>query len=101
MSNGLDQFLAIRLTSGTVMQVVTDPQKADAILTDRIGASFEEKLGRAVRQEAKAKEDDDDVAKPACSRAPAAVARFSWWTGKRATCCGASMSGRRARRRTI
>ena len=27
MSNGLDQFLAIKLTSGSVMQVVTDPTK--------------------------------------------------------------------------
>jgi hypothetical protein len=44
MSNGLDQFLAMRLTHGAVMQVVTDPQKADAIFTDRIGLSFEQKL---------------------------------------------------------
>jgi hypothetical protein len=44
MSNGLDQFLAIKLTTGLVMQVVTDPQKADAIFTDRIGTTFEEKL---------------------------------------------------------
>ncbi len=42
MSNGLDQYLAMRLTSDAVMQVVTDPQKADAILTDKIGKSFEE-----------------------------------------------------------
>ena len=44
MSNGLDQYLAIRLTTGVVLQVVTDPQKADAIVTDRIGAGFEQKL---------------------------------------------------------
>jgi hypothetical protein len=44
MSNGLDQFLAIKLTSAAVMQVVTDPKKADAILTDHIGTSFEHKL---------------------------------------------------------
>ena len=40
----LDQFLAITLTTGVVLQVVTDPQKADAIFTDRIGAAFEQKL---------------------------------------------------------
>jgi hypothetical protein len=55
MSNGLDQFLAIKLTSGAVMQVVTDPKKADAILTDHIGASFEERLdelyGKKEKQE--------------------------------------------------
>jgi hypothetical protein len=44
MGSGLDQFLAIRLTTGAQFQVVTDPQKADAVLTDRIGASFEQKL---------------------------------------------------------
>jgi len=44
MSGGLDQYLAIRLTNGGAIQVVTDPQKADAILTDRIGSNFEEKL---------------------------------------------------------
>ncbi len=44
MANALDQFLAIRLTAGNVLQVVTDPQKADAILTDRIGAGLNSKL---------------------------------------------------------
>jgi len=44
MANGLDQFLAIKLTTGVVMQVVTDPQKADAIFTGQIGAPFEQKL---------------------------------------------------------
>src|SRR5580698_4904770 len=58
MSNGLDQFLAIKLTSGSVMQVVTDPQKADAILTDHIGLSFEQKLDELYGK----KEKDDDSA---------------------------------------
>jgi hypothetical protein len=44
MSNALDQFLAIRLTTGNVLQVVTDPQKADAILTDHIGAGLDKQL---------------------------------------------------------
>ena len=44
MAGGLDQYLALRLTSGGVLQVVTDPQKADAILTEGIGAHFEESL---------------------------------------------------------
>ncbi len=44
MASGLDQFLAVRLTTGSILQVVTDPQKADAILTDHIGASFEQRL---------------------------------------------------------
>ncbi len=44
MGNGLDQFLANRLTNRQVFLVVTDPQKADALLTDQIGASFEKRL---------------------------------------------------------
>jgi len=44
MTHGLDQYLAIRLTGEHVFQVVTDPKRADAIFTDRIGAAFESKL---------------------------------------------------------
>src|SRR5678815_5872407 len=44
MAGGLDQYLALRLTSQGVLQVVTDPQKADAILTDGIGARLEASL---------------------------------------------------------
>jgi hypothetical protein len=44
MSRGLDQYLANRLTNEHLFQVVTDPKRADAIFTDRIGAAFEEKL---------------------------------------------------------
>ncbi len=44
MSSGMDQFLANQLTTNGVFQVVTDPQRADAILTDRIGATLETRL---------------------------------------------------------
>jgi hypothetical protein len=44
MSSGMDQYLADRLTRLGVFQVVTDPQKADAIITDRLGEPFEAKL---------------------------------------------------------
>src|SRR5260370_18538531 len=44
MSSGMDQFLANRLTTMGVFQVVTDPQKADALITDRIGQPFQAKL---------------------------------------------------------
>ena len=44
MSSGLDQFLAVQLTTGAVLQVVTDPQKADAVFTDHLGESFEQTL---------------------------------------------------------
>ncbi len=44
MAGGLDQYLANRLTTSGAFQVVTDPQKADAIFTDRLGSSFEEQF---------------------------------------------------------
>ena len=43
MTNGMEQYLANRLTGLGVFQVVTDPKKADAIFTDRIGEAFEAK----------------------------------------------------------
>jgi hypothetical protein len=44
MRNGLDQYLANRLTNGGVFRIVTDPALADAVLTDHIGAAFESQL---------------------------------------------------------
>lgn len=41
MAHGMDQYLANRLTHGGVLQVVTDPLKADALLTDHLGESYE------------------------------------------------------------
>lgn len=45
MGNGFDQFLANALTRRGLVQVVTDPAKADAIFTDRLGKGFEQKMG--------------------------------------------------------
>jgi hypothetical protein len=44
MGSGMDQFLASQLTKSGVFEVVTDPKKADAIITDRVGEPFETKL---------------------------------------------------------
>jgi len=44
MGSGMDQYLANQLTSSGVFVVVTDPAKADAILTDQLGESFQKKL---------------------------------------------------------
>ena len=70
MGNGEDQFLANQLTSSGVFQVVTDPKKADAILTDRLGEPFEEKLDELYPPpppppppEAVKKNDDSDTKK--------------------------------------
>jgi hypothetical protein len=44
MSSGMDQYLASRLTRGHILLVVADPGKADAILTDHLGAAFEARV---------------------------------------------------------
>lgn len=56
MSSGLDQYLAQQLTAGAVLQVVTDPQKADVVLTDHLGETFEQSL--ADLYQTKSKSDD-------------------------------------------
>ena len=70
MSSGLDQFLAIKLTSGSVMQVVTDPRKAELILTDAIGAAFEAKLDDLYGQKPKGEEKDDKNGKDSMNSSP-------------------------------
>src|SRR5690242_5565045 len=44
MGNGLDQYLANHLTQMHIFQVVADPKRADAVLTDRLGKAFEARL---------------------------------------------------------
>ena len=65
MSNGLDQYLANRLTQGGRFAVVTDPQIAEAILTDRIGESFEAYFATLYPPPPRPKADEDDEAKTA------------------------------------
>ena len=44
MPGGLDQYLALQLTQGGVLQVVTNAAKADVVLTDRVGEDFQQSL---------------------------------------------------------
>jgi hypothetical protein len=44
MTSGFDEYLANRLTNLGVFHVVADPGKADAVLTDSLGAAFESRL---------------------------------------------------------
>jgi hypothetical protein len=57
MSSGLDQYLAVRLTTASVLQVVVDPRNADAVLTDHIGQSFEDRLDEMYGAKPKTEED--------------------------------------------
>ncbi len=68
MSGGLDQYLAVRLSAGGLVQVATDAQKADAVLTDSIGPAFEQRLADLYapkKSDPNAKDRaDSDFAKP-------------------------------------
>lgn len=44
MSGALDQYLAERITRNHTLQVTADPKAADAVLTDHLGAAFEQQL---------------------------------------------------------
>jgi hypothetical protein len=65
MSNGLDQYLANRLTSAGMFRVVTDPKLADAIFTDQLGEAFERKLTDLYAPPAESDNDEKGDTKPA------------------------------------
>jgi hypothetical protein len=44
MGGGMDQYLANQFTNAGIFEVVTDPMKADAIVSDSIGEAFQKKL---------------------------------------------------------
>jgi len=44
MKAGFDQHLANRITGASLFRVVTDPAKADVVITDRLGKSFEDQM---------------------------------------------------------
>jgi hypothetical protein len=58
MGGGLDQYLANRMVEQHLFQVVTDPQRADAILVDRIGEGLEDKLAEMYPDEKKKPEKE-------------------------------------------
>ena len=69
MAHGMDQYLANRLVSGHVFQVVTDPKLADAVFTDRLGEGFQAQL-----EDFTAPKNPEPAAKPAAEGSnPAAM----------------------------
>jgi hypothetical protein len=60
MSQGMDQFLANRLAAEHAFQVVSDLKLADAVLTDRIGASLNASLDEAAPKPAVAEDKEKD-----------------------------------------
>jgi hypothetical protein len=68
MGHGLDQYVANRLTRDGVLEVVADPARADALLTDSLGKPLETELEKlhptAKPQEADVDADSDDSDTP-------------------------------------
>src|SRR3982750_2480125 len=62
MSGGLDQYLANRL--GGVFRVVTDPKLADAVFTDQLGESLEQKLAKLYPPPKSSGSDKSDQREP-------------------------------------
>jgi hypothetical protein len=60
MAHGLEQYLANVLTSEHVFVIVTDPKLADAVLTDHVGASLQEKLDTMLAPPPPEKSDSKD-----------------------------------------
>lgn len=68
MTSGIDQYLANRLQAGQVVAVTTNPEAADAVLTDAIGPAFEKRLEALYptppppKPEKEEKKDEDEEA---------------------------------------
>jgi hypothetical protein len=67
MAGGLDQHLADWITREHVMQVTTDLNAADTVLTDRLGEAFERRLAdmRKPKADPASGKDDKDLSKSA------------------------------------
>ena len=62
MANGFDQFLASQLTAQGVFRVTTDPTRADAFFTDRVGADFEDRLSELLPDTSKKEAAEEKAA---------------------------------------
>jgi hypothetical protein len=71
MANGFDQYLTNRLTKAGPYQVVTDPLLADAVVTDVVGRSLEQRLTELYPPPPEA-EPAEDATKPAADAKKAA-----------------------------
>lgn len=59
MRSGFDQYLANHVTTTGVLQVVTNPENADAIFTDQIGLKLERQLEELYPPEPEPEEEEE------------------------------------------
>ena len=80
MTGGIDQYFAQHLINSNTIEVVTDPALADAIFSDRIGESFEQKLTELYPPPPpSAKEEDEEEPSKKISVASGATRGQSTW----------------------
>ena len=79
MTGGMDQYLAQHLIKRNTIEVVTDPQLADAIFSDRIGESFEQKLAELFPPPPPPEKEEEEAAPKATSIASGATRGQSTW----------------------
>ena len=83
MTGGIDQYLAQHLIKHNTIEVVTDPQLADAIFSDRIGESFEQKLAELFPPPPPpAKEDEEEKPKALSMTSGATRGQSTWGRGR-------------------
>ena len=84
MTGGIDQYLAQHLITDNTIEVVTDPALADAIFSDRIGETLEQKLTELYPPPPPpAKEDDaEESAKESSIASGATRGQSTWGRGR-------------------
>ncbi len=70
MTSSLDQYVIDRIVAKGQFTVVTDPQKADAIFTDRVGEAFDNKLDDIMTPKAEKKKKDEATEKDGVGGGP-------------------------------
>ncbi len=71
MPRGMDQYIANRLANSHIFQVVTDPKKADAFISDRVGEALQSQLDAIFPPpEPEPAQKDDEDEKPGASTHP-------------------------------
>ena len=88
MGSGMDQYLAQHLTKGNTFEVVTDPALADAIFSDRIGETFEQKYAelyppaKPVEEEKSEDADKEPKKDVKALQSSGAVSASTWGRGR-------------------
>ena len=83
MTGGIDQYLAQHLITDNTIEVVTDPALADAIFSDRIGETLEQKLTELYPPPPPpAKEEDEDEPKKTSIASGATRGQSTWGRGR-------------------